>query len=72
MDEIKEKNKFRQLLQAKWMKKYFPSWKKDKVATPTMFFQGAIFLRKKGATSREKGTKLPCGAISFEENFLNV
>jgi len=38
-----------------WGEKNFPWGKGDKVVTPTMFLQGAIFPRTKGATSQGEG-----------------
>jgi hypothetical protein len=52
MDEIKEKNRFGQLLQAKCMcRKELSLGKTRQSVTPTMFLQGAIFLGKKRTTS---------------------
>jgi hypothetical protein len=52
MDEIKEKHRFGQLLQAKCMgRKELSLGKRRQSVTPTMFLQGAIFPRKKRVTS---------------------
>jgi hypothetical protein len=72
MDEIKEKNRFGQLLQAKCMKKKtFPGENETKWQPQPCSSKEQLSWGKKEQLFWEKRTKLPRGAISLKENLLN-